>query len=75
VAHRLSTLRRADRILVFEEGRIVGFGTHEALLAECETYQQLWRHQSIDGILDTAAHESPSLPGLASPSLTTQSSR
>ena len=33
IAHRLSTVRQADRILVFERGRIVEQGTHEALLA------------------------------------------
>ena len=41
VAHRLNTIRDADRILVIEQGSIVGCGTHESLLAECGTYASL----------------------------------
>ena len=45
VAHRLSTLRRVDRILVLDQGRMVGLGTHTELLARCETYHRLWSAQ------------------------------
>ena len=41
VAHRLNTIRDADRILVVQDGRIVGDGTHDRLLAECPTYAAL----------------------------------
>ncbi len=41
VAHRLNTIRDADRILVVKDGRIVGDGTHDRLLAECPTYAAL----------------------------------
>ena len=41
VAHRLSTIEEADRILVFEEGRIVCEGRHHTLLRGCEAYQKL----------------------------------
>ena len=47
VAHRLSTLRHADRLLVLDEGRLVGDGTHERLLAECPLYRQLWESQLL----------------------------
>jgi ABC-type multidrug transport system fused ATPase/permease subunit len=45
IAHRLSTLRAADRILVLESGRAVGLGPHAALLQQCSTYRRLWMSQ------------------------------
>jgi ATP-binding cassette, subfamily B, bacterial MsbA len=45
VAHRLSTLRNATRILVLEQGHAVGLGTHTELLANCLTYRRLWEAQ------------------------------
>ena len=45
VAHRLSTLRNASRILVLEQGRAVGLGTHKDLLENCVTYRKLWEAQ------------------------------
>ena len=41
VAHRLSTIEDADKILVFEAGRIICQGRHRQLLENCETYQRL----------------------------------
>ena len=45
IAHRLNTVRDADRILVVSEGRIVGDGQHDALVASCPAYARLVRHQ------------------------------
>lgn len=45
VAQRISTIIHADRILVLDEGRIVGMGTHEELLQNCEVYEQIARSQ------------------------------
>ena len=41
VAQRISTIMNADQIIVLDEGRIVGKGTHEELMKTCETYQQI----------------------------------
>lgn len=46
VAHRLSTLRRADKIIVLDKGRIVAMGTHEELLQQSEHYRNLALLQS-----------------------------
>ena len=46
VAHRLSTIRMADRILVLDRGRIVEDGTHDQLLPQGGRYARLWRLQS-----------------------------
>lgn len=49
IAHRLSTLRDADRIIVLDRGRAVGLGTHEELLVTCPTYRVFCEHQQLTG--------------------------
>ncbi len=48
VAHRFSTLRNADRILVFDAGHIIGDGSHEELYTTCPLYKELYDRQGID---------------------------
>lgn len=45
IAHRLSTIVAADRILVFEDGRIIQRGTHAELLAQPGRYRRMWQAQ------------------------------
>jgi ATP-binding cassette, subfamily C, bacterial len=44
IAHRLSAVRQADRILVFENGRIVEEGVHDSLMQRGGLYHQLYAH-------------------------------
>lgn len=41
VAQRIATIKNADQILVLDEGRLVGVGTHHELMANCKTYQEI----------------------------------
>lgn len=50
IAHRLSTLSRMDRILVFDQGKIVEEGTHTSLIHQGGVYARMWNMQS-DGFL------------------------
>ncbi|MCZ4261897.1 ABC transporter transmembrane domain-containing protein [Limimaricola sp. G21655-S1] len=54
VAHRLATVKKADRILVFEAGRIVAQGSHDDLVAEGGLYARLARLQFTDGLVEAA---------------------
>lgn len=64
VAQRISTILYADQILVLEDGRMVGKGTHRELMESCETYRQIARSQLSEEELaengtgkEAAAHE------------------
>jgi ATP-binding cassette, subfamily B, bacterial len=55
IAHRLSTLRRADRIIVLDGGRIVQQGSHEALMREGGTYLRAMSVEVVDAVPTLAA--------------------
>ena len=52
VAQRISTILHADRILVLDEGKVVGMGTHRELLQSCEVYRQIAQSQLSQEELD-----------------------
>ncbi len=45
IAHRFSTIKKATKIVVLEEGKIVGLGNHETLVKSCSLYQRLYETQ------------------------------
>lgn len=47
IAHRLSAIRGADRILVVDRGRLVQSGTHEELITQAGRYRDLWNHYTM----------------------------
>ena len=53
VAHRLSTLRNADRILVLDGGRCVGIAPHAELLETCPLYRWMWETQQMGATTET----------------------
>lgn len=64
IAHRLSTLMHADRVIVLEEGRVIQEGTHEELVGREGLYRRLWEIQTA---IDGTTTEPPSGPGDETP--------
>jgi subfamily B ATP-binding cassette protein MsbA len=62
IAHRLSTLRNATRLLVLDGGRCVGFDTHQRLLADCPLYRRLWETQRLEEEAPNQALVLPQVP-------------
>ena len=53
IAHRLSTLKKMDRIIVMDQGKIIESGNHESLLRKKGLYFKYWKHQS-GGFIETS---------------------
>ena len=45
VSQRATSIKQADKILVLDDGRVVGQGTHETLLEQCPVYQEIYHSQ------------------------------
>jgi ATP-binding cassette, subfamily B, bacterial MsbA len=71
IAHRLSTVRRASRIAVIEDGRITAIGPHEELLRISATYQRLYQLQ----FMDPAEFPGSGLPANLEPALSAEVER
>ena len=52
IAQRISTVMNADRILVLNKGKVVGFGSHDELLAGCDIYQEIYESQIGGGVIN-----------------------
>ena len=48
ISQRIASVMRADKILCMDEGRVSGFGTHEALMAESPVYREIYKSQIGD---------------------------
>jgi ATP-binding cassette subfamily B protein len=46
ISHRLSSLVKADSILVLDRGRVIDFAPHAVLLERCDVYRHLWQQQT-----------------------------
>jgi ATP-binding cassette subfamily B protein len=56
VAQRISSVLHADKILVLDDGSIVGQGTHRELLESCAVYREIYASQNEHGVLVTSGH-------------------
>lgn len=56
VAHRISTVKKLDKIIVLDQGMLVGFGTHESLLASNAIYQDMVRLQTLENLVGETKH-------------------
>ena len=45
IAQRISSVEEADKILVLDEGRIIGVGSHKELMEQCQAYQEIYYSQ------------------------------
>lgn len=57
IAHRISTIESMDKIALLDEGRLIGFGSHEELLAECPEYQKMVELQRLEDEIGGVAGE------------------
>jgi ATP-binding cassette subfamily B protein len=59
IAHRLSTVQRADKIIVMHKGQVREMGTHQQLLARCGIYFKLYQLQYKDQEIGVEGSHSP----------------
>ncbi|MEP6961670.1 MAG: hypothetical protein ABI995_06320, partial [Acidobacteriota bacterium] len=59
IAHRLSTVRRADKIVVLDRGRIAEMGRHEELVEKEGIYRRLYELQFLEGPSSDSAYNTP----------------
>ena len=56
VAHRISTVKKLDKIVLLDQGKLIGIGTHEELLATNAIYQEMVRLQTLETLVGETKH-------------------
>lgn len=54
IAHRISTIKNADKIIIIDDGKIIDIGTHEILLERCTFYQDMVERQKLEDEIEVA---------------------
>jgi ATP-binding cassette subfamily B protein len=54
IAHRISTLKTVDRIIIVDEGKVLDIGSHDELMARCEFYQDMVERQKLEDEIEVA---------------------
>jgi ATP-binding cassette subfamily B protein len=55
VAQRISSVRRADKIVVLDDGMVAAEGTHDSLLESSPIYREIWESQASSGVINDVA--------------------
>ena len=48
IAHRISTIKNADKIIIVDDGKIIDLGTHDELISRCEFYKEMVLRQQLE---------------------------
>jgi ATP-binding cassette subfamily B protein len=51
IAQRVASVKDADRIIVLDDGRLIGMGTHQQLLKTCDIYREVYESQNKGGVM------------------------
>jgi len=54
IAHRISTVKNADKIVIIDEGKVLDVGNHETLLSRCALYQEMVERQKLEDEVEGA---------------------
>ena len=56
VAHRISTVKKLDKIILLDQGQLVGIGTHDELMKTSPLYQEMVRLQTLETLVGETKH-------------------
>jgi ATP-binding cassette subfamily B protein len=56
IAHRISTVRKLDKIILLDKGKLVGIGTHDDLMKSNALYQEMVRLQTLENLVGETSH-------------------